>query len=553
MKLHPVTACVIFLMTISALSPAQQAPTSAHLRRSGGPSIGEANQMNVNRVHLTLTNKGGLDYSMVPSVWLEGWKYYEWDFPIFDQGLWVTGKRNEMVGSLPYLWASPYAPGPTINGRPALDVYPQDSARYRAYKITRGETSDVNPDINEWPSDLGAPLDPLKHPRILGDQTLWMVYNGFDTASAKRNWNYIRMPSPQIVLPVEVRQTVFAHFGEVTDTSIWANSVFFEWAIYNKGADPLDSVYLTLWTDLDFLEENADIPAIDTLSQTGYCWYKGDSSYAAAGYTLLYGPVVQSPGDNAVFFGKNKPGYKNLPLSAFWPIQDDSTPDGSNVGPPYSLKTAWNVVRGFKQSGAPIIDSSTRRATKFPFSGDPITGNGSVCPWPGTGGGAGFMMTAGPCMIAPGDSQWIMMSFMPSVKLGGIDAITHLRMNAGYLQSLPYDSLVAWKARRAVPAKPLPSFAIPASFMLHQNYPNPFNNSTTIPFDIPEMSRVRIEVVNVLGQVLAALVDDVLERGHRTISWYPTGPSGVYFIRVTAASVESAQRWTGVQKIILMK
>jgi hypothetical protein len=163
------------------------------------------------------------------------------------------------------------------------------------------------------------------------------------------------------------------------------------------------------------------------------------------------------------------------------------------------------------------------------------------------------MMTAGPCTIAPGDSQWIMIALHPSMKVNGIDAITRLRMDASYLRSLQYDSLVVVKPRRAVPTKPLPVFAIPQSFALRQNYPNPFNNATTIPFDLPEKSRVHLEVVNVLGQTVATLADDVLERGYRTISWYPMQSSGIYFVRLTAESVESPSRWEGIGKIAFVK
>ena len=49
---------------------------------------------------------------------------------------------------------------------------------------------------------------------------------------------------------------------------------------------------------------------------------------------------------------------------------------------------------------------------------------------------------------------------------------------------------------------------IPDHYKLHQNYPNPFNPSTTIKYQIPKMSKVKITVYNMLGQVVKTLVNE---------------------------------------------
>jgi hypothetical protein len=549
------TAIIVIILhaALSVSATAQHVSPPQRLSRTvAGVMVGGGNEENVNRVKLTLNATGGLADQWDQSAWVNGWggnNSYAW---LFDHGMWVTGKRNGLIGGMPYFWRTFAAPGPVINGRPALAARPQDSLRYRVYSVTRGDDAGTNPDIAAWPADLGAPVDAQGKPRILGDQTLWSVYNAVDTVKML-NWNYVRTPSPQIVLPLEIRETVFAHYGDRADTTVWASTVFFEWAIYNVGTEPIDSVYLTLWTDPDLIDPYYDIPAVDTSAQTGYCWYARDPAYGAAGYTLLYGPAVPSSRDSAVYFGKKRAGYKNLPLSSFWPIFDDSYPDGSNLSLPYSLKTAWNVVRGFMPLGAPMLDSSTRSPTKFPYAGDPITGKGALCPWLSTGGGAGFLMTTGPCTIAAGDSQWVMVALMPAARLNGIDAVSRLRMNAAYLRSLPYDSLFTRKQRGTLPAIPLPVFAIPETFAMRPCFPNPFNNGTTIHFDLPERSHVKIEILNVLGQSIAILADDVLERGVRSISWFPVQASGVYFVRVLAESLESPRRWSAMQKCVFIK
>lgn len=555
MTVH-ISGLIFLLLLLSALEHvcAQRTPITNRLSKMNEIGLNRPGQLSINRIEINFMNLGGLNFNASPISQWDGWAGGGSDM-IYDQGLWITGKRNGSVGCLPYLWSSSsYSPGPIISGQPALKVRPQDAARYRVYGLTRGDTPELNPDVTAWPADLGAPTDFSDRPLVHGDQMIWMVYNGADTTVAQGSvQNFYRKVPRRTVLPVEVHHSAFEHFGDVGDTSIWANTVFLEWAIYNRGPDPLDSVYLSLWSDVDFYDPFQTIPAVDTLAQTGYCWYGADSTFGSVGYTLLFGPVVPSPGSMATFFGRTWQGYRNVPLSSFWGISDDSYPDSSTFGPPYSLGTAWNVVRGLTQRGTPIIDSSTHYPTKFPYSGDPITHTGSLFPFRLVGGGAGFMITTGPCSIAPGDSQWVMIGIIPSAKQNGVDAINRMRASAAYLRSLPYDSLVTAKARRAVPINPLPVFDIPTSFALRQNYPNPFNSGTIIPFDLPEKSKVHIEVFDLLGRFIAVLVDQAFERGYRSVSWFPSQPSGVYFVKLKASSFESPSTWSGITKVVLVK
>jgi hypothetical protein len=74
---------------------------------------------------------------------------------------------------------------------------------------------------------------------------------------------------------------------------------------------------------------------------------------------------------------------------------------------------------------------------------------------------------------------------------------------------------------------------VPTSFALSQNFPNPFNPVTTIRYQLPTPSKVRLALYNLLGQEVATLVNEEKDAGYyeqtldaRNLS------SGVYFYRL---------------------
>ncbi|MFK7845850.1 MAG: FG-GAP-like repeat-containing protein [Rhodothermales bacterium] len=95
--------------------------------------------------------------------------------------------------------------------------------------------------------------------------------------------------------------------------------------------------------------------------------------------------------------------------------------------------------------------------------------------------------------------------------------------------------------------------ALPTEFALKANYPNPFNPTTTINFDVPEASNVRLEVYDMMGRRVATLVNGQLGAGRYEAIWNAQSDagtavaSGVYLYRMQAGSFES------VQRMVLMK
>ncbi len=83
---------------------------------------------------------------------------------------------------------------------------------------------------------------------------------------------------------------------------------------------------------------------------------------------------------------------------------------------------------------------------------------------------------------------------------------------------------------------------IPTKFELSQNYPNPFNGSTEVYFRLPQTSKVKLTVLNVLGQPVRTLVDEKLPAGSYRRTWDGRNESGqevvsgVYLLKMEAGS-----------------
>ena len=94
---------------------------------------------------------------------------------------------------------------------------------------------------------------------------------------------------------------------------------------------------------------------------------------------------------------------------------------------------------------------------------------------------------------------------------------------------------------------------LPKTFSISQNYPNPFNFSTTILFELPIYSNVKLEIYNILGQKIKTLLNDKKEAGYHRLVWDGQSDngfrvtSGIYLLRLIA------NEYVEVKKAILLK
>jgi len=87
--------------------------------------------------------------------------------------------------------------------------------------------------------------------------------------------------------------------------------------------------------------------------------------------------------------------------------------------------------------------------------------------------------------------------------------------------------------------------SVPTVFELGSNYPNPFNPETVIPFAVPETAHVTLTVYDLLGRIVAELLDRTLSAGRHTVTWEATNhPTGIYIVRLQSGSTVKTRRVT---------
>jgi hypothetical protein len=93
----------------------------------------------------------------------------------------------------------------------------------------------------------------------------------------------------------------------------------------------------------------------------------------------------------------------------------------------------------------------------------------------------------------------------------------------------------------------------PTEFALLQNFPNPFNPETTIGYNLSESADVKLQIYNVVGQVVRTLVAEPQSAGRYQVRWngmddrgVPVS-SGIYFYQIAAGKFQD------VRKLMLLK
>jgi hypothetical protein len=145
--------------------------------------------------------------------------------------------------------------------------------------------------------------------------------------------------------------------------------------------------------------------------------------------------------------------------------------------------------------------------------------------------------------LAPGDTVWINFGLVAGDDLAGLQANAEA--------ALAKAAALGWGE---VSIDEPPVVEIPDEYSLSNNYPNPFNPTTNISYALPFDSNVQVTIYNMLGEVVAELVNTIQPAGHYQINWNAGDKaSGIYFFAIKARSADGQHTFQKVNKMMLVK
>ncbi|HYQ85606.1 MAG TPA: glycosyl hydrolase family 18 protein [Bacteroidota bacterium] len=137
--------------------------------------------------------------------------------------------------------------------------------------------------------------------------------------------------------------------------------------------------------------------------------------------------------------------------------------------------------------------------------------------------------------------------------VGGGRSIRLEGTGQGPIQSDPAGADPAAGRRVTLRLNAISKSTLPAAFELFQNFPNPFNPATSIRFSLADDSFVQLDVLNLLGQKVSAVLRRQMGAGSHSISFDASRlPSGVYFYKLHARA-SAGKEFTQVKRMVLLR
>ncbi len=322
---------------------------------------------------------------------------------VYMAGIWASAMVGGSLRTATAWYWSEFSPGPIVNGAAAN---PNDTA-YHVYKIQSGDNALTNPDYKFWPAGLGAPVNSDGTPRIIGNQTLFSVYN--DLGTDIRHFG----TAP---LGAEVQQTIFGF----NQPDARANTVFLRFKVVNKSTLAWKNTYLAIWSDPDLGDATDDLTGVDTLRSLAFV-YNGTNPDTAYG---------MSP--PAVGFDVLKGAFYARPIQSFAYFLNGTTYPRSD---PSTGAEAYYFMQGRWADGTPYTDP-LGGFTTFPLSGDPVAGTGWIDTNPGD---RRIVLSTGPFDLEPGQSKEIIAAIVMGQGASNLNSLTVVRGEADQIRSL-FDS-----------------------------------------------------------------------------------------------------------------
>jgi hypothetical protein len=349
-------------------------------------------------------------------------------------------------------------------------------------------------------------------------------------------------------------------------------------SIYTRGANPT----FTTGVVSDFPSKADDYFQIGTKDLTDVTSWRYNIQAVPDKDDILHGGAAQYNGQ--LFFFGDRFDVSGDAQIGFWFLKDTvNILPGSTFGGHHRVGDLLVLSNFVKGGGSPVIlayewvgsggsDGALNKLTLSAVNSFAIVNTSlQPSPWPYQAKGripanqfpAGAFFEGGidlACLTGAGVSPCFSNFILETRSSQSVTAslkdflIGHFSANSLALSSASIGSMPSFESGE----KTL-STATPTGYALHANYPNPFNPSTMIQYDLPEASTVKLSVFNILGQLVATLVNGQVEAGYQAVEWNTDNSSGIslssgmYIYRIDATSSTTGKSFSQVRKMVLMK
>ncbi|MEO0556811.1 MAG: hypothetical protein AAF170_01375 [Bacteroidota bacterium] len=490
--------------------------------------------------------------------------------PLFAAGLWLGGLiEGEMRIAGARYGGYDFWPGPLEDAaNPPEDCSDQD----RIYIVSREDivhyynTGELTDDLRDWPHHLGAPVldgdgDPTNYnlragdePNLIGDVAAWWVMN-----DAGNDHN------PGLPLGVEVRVHAFVYGRQGTVYSpVLSQTSFYRYEVVNRRDQPIEQMYVTMFSDPDLGDAGDDYVGTDTLLNMVYVYNDSneDAAYGTAppaqGIQILQGLVGLANGRDDDYDGiVDEPNEEMRATSSGTFIgggpngtQDPGRPEGY-----------YNSMQGLWPGGTPYYEYGTgfqqsesgARTTRFVYAGDPVTEsfwsevNSDRQGTDNPPGDRRIVVSTGPFRLMP-DSSVVLLYAMPYGQ--GTDHLNSIAVMRGYattLQRVANNGAFVRSYRVRPPSDSGPGPALESPLLPTWVRPNPSSGSAQATLTLRSDAHVRATITDVLGRQIDSIVDGVLPEGE-TVLTMPDGLApGIYRVRIEVQDVVKTLPFTMVR------
>ncbi len=310
-------------------------------------------------------------------------------------------------------WSPGVALPDAISGWPAFDIYNNENiTQPLAPFYDADQSGDYNPsEGGDYPGySLKGEMGNCKtEAQLFGDRTMWWVFNDKGNIHTESDGS-------QIGLEIHAQAFAFQTNDEIN------NMTFYQYQIFNRSSDELDSCFLGMWVDPDLGNPTDDFIGCDVSRGLGYCYNgdadddgNGENHYGlnppAIGIDYFQGPLADADGaDNPLSETYNGTGYgdgiadnERLGMEKFMFYRNDFSGEGN----PVATVHFYNYLQGKWKDNNPITYGGTGHFSSttlcnFMFPGDTDPNNST--PWyqNGTAYDGRFIHASGPFTLKPG-------------------------------------------------------------------------------------------------------------------------------------------------------